>query len=93
MDAAVLSLILAELLLAVAILVSLRLTLRRIEDMHRDVRTLTGQQTIGLLASEGETRRIEAIAEDQRSAVEQRHADIAALRDAPHLGVPDRDIE
>lgn len=59
------------------------LMVRRIEAAHADVRTLKGQQTIGTITSEGESRRIELIPPGERTAKEQRHLDRAALKDAP----------
>lgn len=67
------------------ILVALTFLMLRhdIRTLHADVRTLKGQQSIGALTSEGESRRVGQIPHDERTATEQRHLDAAAAKEAP----------
>lgn len=51
-------------------------------DTHRQVLTMN-EGTIGSFAAENETRRIEEIAHDERTATEQRHVDQAPEVEPP----------
>lgn len=55
---------------------------RTIDDTHRQVQTLN-ESTIGQLAANTETRRVEAIDHDDRTALEQRHVDDAPPPEPP----------
>lgn len=53
-----------------------------IDDVHKQVATLN-ESTVGQLAAAVETRRVEAIPHDERTAKEERH-----VESAPPLGPP-----
>lgn len=55
---------------------------RVVDDTHHQVVTLN-EKPLGQLAAEGETRRIEDIPHDDRTAVEQRHIDDSPAPDPP----------
>lgn len=55
---------------------------RTIDDVKEQVVTLN-ESTIGQLAANTETRRVEAITHDDRTAQEQRHVDTAPPDDPP----------
>ncbi len=79
MDAALIVGDLLLLLISVLILVA-------VLRINREVKTLKDQATLGILASEGETRRVEQIDRGERTTQEQRHLDSAALKEAPDQG-------
>lgn len=54
----------------------------QVESVHAEVRTLN-EGTVGSFANEGETRRIEEIPHDERTATEQRHVDQAPPTETP----------
>jgi len=54
----------------------------KLDDTHAQVVTMN-EGTLGSFAADDETRRIEAIPHDQRTAQEQRHVDSAPEPDAP----------
>jgi len=56
---------------------------RHIEAIHGDVRTLKDQASLGMLASQDESRRIEELPYGERTPTEQRHLDSAAIKEAP----------
>lgn len=53
-----------------------------VQQVHQEVRTLN-ETPIGQLAAATETRRVEALAHDDRTAREQRHVDEAPPNDPP----------
>lgn len=57
-------------------------TLRATHEVRDEVRTYN-EKTTGQLAAEGETRRVEGIPHDERTAVEQRHVDEAPPVEPP----------
>jgi hypothetical protein len=54
----------------------------RLDDVHDQIVTMNGG-TVGSFASDEETRRVEAIPHDERTATEQRHIDQAPTREPP----------
>ncbi len=52
-------------------------------QVFKEVKTLRGQQTIGMITAGDESRRVESMPRDIRTPTEQRHLDSEALKEAP----------
>lgn len=76
------ALVLAAAIGAAPAIVTARALSRKVDAVHKEVKTYN-EGTVGMNSAAAETRRIEEIPHDERTATEQHHVDVAPPLEPP----------